>query len=326
MRRREFVTLLGGAGAAWPLVAFAQQSAATPVIGFLNSIARDEDSRLAFRKGLAELGYLEGKNVAIEYRDAGGVYDQLPHLAGELASLPVSLIVAVPSSPAAVAAKKATSAIPIVFLVGIDPVRIGLVASYNRPGGNATGVVFNSDELTSKRFELLHELLPKSVRLAVLVNPSNPGARELIAESQRTALALGRELIAVGASTKAELETAFAELDRQRAGGIVVWQEAYFTSERSLIVSLAARYAIPSIYGPRIFTEIGGLISYGADRNEMFRLAGNYAGKILQGMKPVDLPVQAPTKYELVINLKTAKTLNLSIPPALLATADAVVE
>jgi putative ABC transport system substrate-binding protein len=326
MRRREFVTLLGGVAAAWPRVAFAQQPAAMPVIGLLNGIARDDESRRAFRKGLAELGYFEGKNVAIEYRDANGVYDQLPHLASELASLPVSLIAAVPSSPVAVAAKKATSEIPIVFLVGIDPVRIGLVASYNRPGGNATGVVFNSDELTSKRFELLHELLPKSVRLAVLVNPSNPGARESIAESQRTALALGRELISVSASTKAEVETAFAELDRQRAGGIVVWQEAYLTSERSLIVSLAARYAIPSIYGPRTFTDIGGLMSYGADRNEMFRLAGTYAGKILQGAKPVDLPVQAPTKYELVINLKTAKTLNLSIPPALLATADAVIE
>jgi putative ABC transport system substrate-binding protein len=213
-----------------------------------------------------------------------------------------------------------------VFFVGVDPVRIGLVASYNRPGGNATGVVLNSDELTAKRFELLHALLPKSARLAVLVNPSNPGARESMAESQRTALALGRELISVGATTKAELETAFAELDRQRAGGIVVWQEAYFTSERSQIISLAARYAIPSIYGPRIFTEIGGLMSYGADRNEMFRLAGTYAGKILQGVKPADLPVQAPTRYELVINLKTARKLNLAIPPALLATADEVIE
>jgi len=297
-----------------------------PVIGFLNGIARDEDGRRAFRKGLAELGYLEGKNVVIEYRDAGGVYDQLPHLAEELASLSVSLIVAVPSSPVAVAARKATSAIPIVFLVGVDPVRIGLVASYNRPGGNATGVVFNSDELTLKRFELLHELLPKSVRLAVLVNSSNPNAPEPIAELQRTAHAIGRELISVGASTKAEVETAFAEMDRQRAGGLIVWQEAYFTSERSLIVSLAAHYAIPTIYGPRIFTEIGGLMSYGADRNELFRLTGTYAGKILQGMKPVDLPVQAPTKYELVINLKTAKTLNLSIPPPLLATADVVIE
>jgi putative ABC transport system substrate-binding protein len=326
MRRREFIGLVGGVAAVWPRVALAQQSAAMPVIGFLNGIARDDDSRRAFRKGLAELGYLEGKNVAIEYRDANGIYDQLPHFAAELASLPVSLIVAVPSSPAAVAAKKATSAIPIVFFIGVDPVRIGLVASYNRPGGNATGVVLNSDELTAKRVELLRELLPVSVRLALLVNPSNPNWRELTAELQRTAHAMGRELISVSASTKAELETAFAEIDRQRVGGIVVWQEAYLTSERSLIVSLAARYAIPSIYGPRIFTEIGGLMSYGSDRNEAFRLAGTYAGKILQGMKPADLPVQAPTRYELVINLKTAKTLNLRIPPALLATADEVIE
>ena len=176
MRRREFVTLLGGAAAAWPRVALAQQSAAMPVIGFLNGIARDDDGRRAFRKGLAELGYLEGKNVTIEYRDADGIYDQLTHFAAELASLPVSLIVAVPSSPAALAARKATSAIPIVFFVGGDPVRMGLVASYNRPGGNATGVVLNSDELTAKRFELLRELLPESVRLALLVNPSNPNA------------------------------------------------------------------------------------------------------------------------------------------------------
>lgn len=232
-----------------------------PVIGFLNGIARDDDSRRAFRKGLAELGYLEGKNVAIEYRDANGIYDQLPHFAAELASLPVSLIVTVPSFPAAIAASKATSAIPIVFFVGGDPVQFGLVASYNRPGGNATGIVLNSDELTAKRVELLHQLLPASARLAFLVNPSNPNAPELIAGLQRNAHAMGRELISVGARTKAELETAFAEIDRQGVGGIVVWQEAYLTSERSLIVSLAARYAIPCIYGPRSFPEIGGLMS-----------------------------------------------------------------
>jgi putative ABC transport system substrate-binding protein len=187
-----------------------------PVIGFLNGVARDEDGRGAFRKGLAELGYFEGKNVAIEYRDAGGIYDQLPHFAAELASLPVRVIVAVPSSPAALAAKKATSAIPIVFLVGADPVRTGLVASWNRPGGNATGFVLNSNELTSKRVELLHELLPKSVRLALLVNPSNSNTRH-VAELQRTSHEIGLELISVGASTKAELEMAFAEIDRQRA-------------------------------------------------------------------------------------------------------------
>ncbi len=183
--RRELIALIGGAAAAWPRVAFAQRSAAMPVIGFLNSVARDEDGRGAFRKGLAELGYLEGKNVAIEYRDADGIYDQLPFLAAELASLPVSLIVAVPSSPAALAAKRATSAIPIVFFVGVDPVRIRLVASYNRPGGNATGVALNSDEMTAKRFELLRELLPESVRLALLVNPSNPNARSLVATDHR---------------------------------------------------------------------------------------------------------------------------------------------
>jgi putative ABC transport system substrate-binding protein len=258
MKRREFIGLVGGA-AAWPRVAFAQQSAAMPVIGFLNASTRNDDFRGAFRKGLAELGYLEGKNVAIEYCDADGIYDQLPSLAAELVSLPVSLIVAGPVSSAAVAAKKATSAIPIVFLTGVDPVKFGLVASYNRPGGNATGVLFWGDELTSKHIELLHELLPKSARLALLVNPLSPSARNTIAESQRAAHAIGRELISVGASTKAELETAFAEIDGQRAGGIVVWQEAYFRAERSLVVSLAARYAIPSIYPNRIFTEIGGV-------------------------------------------------------------------
>src|SRR3954451_21870686 len=326
MRRREFIGLLGAISAVGSRVALAQQSAAMPVIGFLNGIARDDGNRRAFRKGLAELGFLEGKNVAIEYRDANGIYDQLPQFAAELASLPASVIVTVPSSPVAIAAKKATSAIPIVFFVGGDAVRMGLVASYNRPGGNATGVVLNSDELTSKRLELLGELLPVSVRLAFLVNPANPVSRELIAELQRTAQAMGRELISVGASTTAELETACAEIDRQGVDGAVVWQEAYLTSERALIVSLAARYAIPGIYGPRSFTEIGGLMSYGADRNEMFRLAGTYAAKILQGVKPADLPVQAPTRYELVINLKTAKTLNLQIPAALLATADELIE
>jgi putative ABC transport system substrate-binding protein len=258
--------------------------------------------------------------------DADGNYDRLSDLAAELKSLPVRLIVAVPSSPAALAAKNVTSTIPIVFFMGLDPVRLGLVASYNRPGGNVTGIVLNSNELTPKRVELLHELLPISVPIALLVNPSNPNADDMVRETQQAARAVGWELIVVGATTKSEIEAAFEAMDRQHAGGLVVWQEAYFTFERTLIVTLAARHAIPAIYGPRYFPEIGGLMSYGPNRDEMYRLTGVYAGKVLQGTKPADLPVIQPTKFELVINLKTAKALGLTIPPALLARADEVIE
>jgi putative tryptophan/tyrosine transport system substrate-binding protein len=324
IKRREFIAGLGAA-AAWPLAVPAQQPA-VPVIGFLSVISLEDSGVAAFRRGLSESGYLEGQNVSIEYRHADGNYDQLPNLAAELNSLAVSLIAAVPSSPAASAAKKVTSTIPIVFFMGDDPVRLGLVASYNRPGGNVTGIALYSNELTMKRVELLHELLPASLSIAFLVNPSNPNGGDVERNVQRAARALGRQLSIVGATTKSEIEAAFEAMDRQHVGGLVVLQESYFTSERALIVSLAERHAIPSIYGPRLFPEIGGLMSYGPDRDEMYRLTGVYAGKLLRGAKPADLPVIQPTKFELVINLKTAKALGLTVPETLLATADEVLE
>jgi putative ABC transport system substrate-binding protein len=324
MRRREFITLLGGSAATWPVVALAQKSA-MPVIGFLSGIARDEDGLTAFRNGLSEFGYLEGRNISIEYRHADGDYNRLSSMAAELASLPVTLIVAVPSSPVALAAKKITSTIPIVFYIGHDPVLLGLVASYNRPGGNVTGIALNTTELTSKRVELLHELVQKPGPFAFLVNPSNPNV-DVIIKTTEAARALGRELTVIGATTKVEIEAAFDEMDRQNVRGLVVLQEAYFTSQPVLIVSLAERHAIPSIYGSRLFPEIGGLMSYGPNRNEMLRLTGRYAGKILQGTNPADLPVIQPTKYELAINLKTAKALGLTVPPSLLVRADELIE
>jgi putative ABC transport system substrate-binding protein len=325
MRRREVITLLAGAAAAWPLAARAQQPA-MPVIGFLSSISLEESGVPAFRRGLSESGYAEGQNISIEYRYADGNYDRLSDLAAELKSLPVRLIVAVPNSPPALALKKVTSTIPIIFYIGTDPVQLGLVESYNRPGGNSTGIVLLSDELIAKRVELLHELLPAAVPIAFLVNPSNPISDDVVRKAQQAARAVGRELIVVGATTKSEIEAAFEAMGRQRAGGLVVWQEAYFTSERTLIVTLAARHAIPAIYGPRRFAEFGGLMSYGANRDEMFRLTGVYAGRVLRGAKPADLPVLQPTRFELAINLKTAKTLGLRVPDKLLALADELVE
>jgi putative ABC transport system substrate-binding protein len=296
-----------------------------PIIGFLSSISLE--GAAAFRRGLSESGFLEGRNVSIEYRQADGDYDRLTELAAELVSLPASLIVATPSSPAALAARKATSTIPIVFLIGADPVQLGLVESYNQPGANATGIVFLSDDLTAKRAELLNELLPPTLPLAFLTNPTNPNIAKVIRDVQEVATgAFGREVIVVSANSKSEIETAFETMVRRRAGGLVVWQEAYFTFERALIVGLAARHAIPSIYGPRLFAEIGGLMSYGANRDELYRQTGIYAGRVLRGANPRELPVMQPTKFELVINLKTAKALSIYVPPTLLAQADELIE
>jgi ABC-type uncharacterized transport system substrate-binding protein len=328
MNRRGFIALVGGAASATllrPRAAGAQQGA-MPVIGFLSSVSPEESSVAAFRRGLTESGYQEGQNVLIQYRYADGNYDRLSSLAAELVALPVSLIVAVTSSPAALAAKKATSTIPIVFLLGANPVRLELVASYNRPGGNVTGIALNSDELTEKRMELLHELLPPSASIALLVNPSNVNFSNFERSTQEIARTLGRELIVVRAASKLEIEAAFETMARRQAGGLLVWQEAYFALERHLIVALAARHGIPGIYGPRLFPEIGGLMSYGANRDELSRLAGVYAGKVLRGAKPADLPVIQPTRFELVVNLKTAKTLGLTIPASLLVRADEVIE
>jgi len=324
MRRREFIGLIGGAVAAWPFKGHAQQ--AMPVIGFLSGVKREEYAITAFRRGLSEAGYVEGQNVSVEHRYADGNYERLPSLAAELNSLPVNLIVAVPSSPVAMAAKGATSTIPIVFFIGLDPVALGLVASYNRPGANITGIALPiANEMTAKRIELLHSLLPKLVPIAVLVNPSNPAAGQELKTTQEAVKSLGREFIPVQASTKAEIESAFEAIVRRKAALVVV-QEAYLTSERALLVSLAEHHAIPSIYGPRLFTDIGGLMSYGPNTIEMYRLVGVYVGKILHGALPADLPVLQPSKYELVINLKTAKALGLTVPDKLIALADEVIE
>jgi putative ABC transport system substrate-binding protein len=322
MKRRQFIAGLGAA--AWPVVARAQQPA-IPIIGFLSSISLEGVA--AFRNGLSESGYLEGGNVAIHYRQADGDYDRLTELAAELVSLGANLIVTSPSSPAALAARKATSSIPIVFLMGADPVQLGLVESYNRPGANATGIVFLSDELTSKRAELLNGLAPTTLPLAFLTNTKNPNIAKAIRDVQEaTTRAFGREVVLVSANSKSEIEIGFETMVRRRAGGLLVWQEAYFTLERALIVRLAAHYAIPTIYGPRVFAEIGGLMSYGASREELYRQTGIYAGRVLRGAKPGELPVMQPTKFELVVNLKTAQALGLTIPETLLATADEVIQ
>ncbi len=322
MKRRDFVTLLGSV-AMWPLAVRAQASA-MPSIAFLSSISLE--GAAAFRRGLSETGFLEGRNISIQYRQADGNYDRLSELAAELVSLRPFLIVVSPSSPAALAAKKATSTIPIVFLIGTDPVQLGLVESYNRPGANATGIVFLSEELTAKRVELLNDLVPPALPFAFLANATNPTIAKGIRDTQAATQAFGRELIVVTASSRGEIEAAFEAIVRRRAGGLLVWQEAYLTLERALTVGLAAHHAIPTIYGPRQFAEIGGLISYGANRDELFRQTGVYAGKILHGANPSELPVMQPTKFELVINMKTAKGLGLTVPTSLLAGADEVIE
>jgi putative tryptophan/tyrosine transport system substrate-binding protein len=297
-----------------------------PVIGLLSSISADGHPLAAFHRGLAEQGYVENRNVAIEYRFAEGRYDRLPTLASELVSRPVDVIAAVGSSPAALAAKSATQKIPIVFFLGADVVELGLAASYNKPGGNATGVSVIAVSLTPKRLELLDKLLAKSAPIGVLINPTNrlaDGESKLAREAAR---ALGRDLILVGAAMAGELEAAFDTLAGQRAGGLAVWQEAFLESRRDQIVALALRDRLPMVGPIRRFTEAGALMSYGANIGEAYRQVGIYVGKILRGQSPSDLPILQPTTYELVINLKTARALGLDVPPTLLAIADEVIE
>jgi putative tryptophan/tyrosine transport system substrate-binding protein len=306
LKRRKFIVLLGAA-AAWPRVGRAQQSDVR-VIGFLLAGFRDEDAITGFRQGLSESGYVDGRNVHIEYRYAEGNYDRTPNLIAELISLPAHLIV-VSSFRAALAAKEMASTIPIVFHTALDPVKSGLVTSYNRPGGNITGMAINTDELTAKRVELLHELLPKSAGIAILVNPSNRLTGNIIRIAGEAAGAVGRKLIVVNAATDSEIESVFDALVEQKAGGVIVWQEPYLTSRRALIVGLAQRHAIPALYGLRLHTVIGGLMSYGPNQADMYRRVGLYAGEILNGAAPADLPVERPTKYELVINRRVAERL-----------------
>jgi putative tryptophan/tyrosine transport system substrate-binding protein len=324
MKRREFITLVGGA-AAWPLAARAQQ--APPLIGFLNgaSPAGYAPYVAAFRQGLKEAGYVESQNVTIEYRWAENEYDRLPALAADLVRRNV-VVIAATSTPAAQAAKALTSTVPIVFTTGDDPIKLGLVASLNRPGGNATGVSHLIGELGSKRLGLLRELLPGITVITTLLNPNFPGAERQLRDAEAAAGALGIQLIVLRASTEREINAAFATMVQQRAGALVVGGDPSFIARREQIVALAARHAVPTIYPTRDFAVAGGLMSYGTDFADAYRQAGVYTGRIVRGEKPADLPVQRSIKFEFVINLKTAKALGLTVPNAMQLLADEVVE
>jgi putative ABC transport system substrate-binding protein len=326
MRRRQFLCVLGGA-AALPVRARAQQPA-LPVIGFLSSRSPSESEAViaAFRQGLAEAGHIVGQNVTIEYRWAEGNYQRLPALAAELVGLRVAVILSAGGPPSALAGKKATTTIPVVFSAADDPVGVGLVESLSRPGGNVTGMGLFNSALGGKRLELLHQLVPTSKIIALLTNSGNPSAELEVREVRAAAKLLNIDLQVVKASTDQELLAAFEELSRIRAGAVIVSGEPFFDSRRAIIVELAARYAIPASYSWRENVVLGGLLSYGTSITDSYRKAGVYCSRILKGEKPADLPVMQPTKFELTINLKTAKLLGLAIPPALLTGADEVIE
>jgi putative ABC transport system substrate-binding protein len=327
MRRREFVTLLGGAVAGWPFATRAQQPA-TPVVGFLNGQSPGPYAAMttSLRRGLNENGYIEGQNVTIAYRWAEGRPDRLPALAADLVQRQVAVIVATGGNDAALAAKGATETIPIVFTLNDDPRKYGLVASLNRPGGNVTGVSWFSAQLGPKRLELLHTLVPNAKTIALLLNPKNAESAGQPAELQEAARILGLQLVVLHASTASEIDAAFATIALQHLGALVAAGDSFLQSRREQIIALAARHAVSTIYVNREMADTGGLVSYGNSLADAYRRAGVYTGLILKGAKPVDLPVDQATKFELIINLKTAKTLGLTVPPNLLAIADEVIE
>ena len=328
MRRREFITLLGGAAATWPMAARAQQPA-MPVVGFIRDGSADGSARFvaAFRKGLNENGYVDGQNVTVEYHWLEGQYDRLPALITDLVRRQVAVIATPGFTPAALAAKAATATIPIVFGVTQDPVQLGLVASLARPGGNATGINFFANEVVAKRLRLLHDSVPKAVRVALLINPANgPSAESTLRAVQEAAPTIGLQIQILNASTIGEIDAAFATLAHERPDALFVAGDAFFTSRRVQFATLTTRDRIPAAYGQRDFVAAGGLMSYGTDLADMFHQVGVYTGSILKGAKPADLPVLQSTKFEFVINLQTARTLGIEVPPGVLSIADEVIE
>jgi putative ABC transport system substrate-binding protein len=328
IRRRDVITLLGGAAAAWPLAARAQQTA-MPVIGFVYSGSADDYAGqvATFRKGLGETGYLEGRNVTVEYHWLEGQYDRLPALMADLVLRRVAVIATPGSTVVAIAAKAATATIPIVFSVGDDPVKLGLVASLSRPGGNATGFNFFAVEVTAKRLGLLHEIVPKAVRVAVLLNPANVSINETALRGvQEAARVIGLQIQVLNASTSREIDVAFAAVARDRPDALFVAPDSFFVTRRVQFATLAARDRIPAAYAQRVIVEAGGLMSYGTDPADSSHQVGVYTGSILKGAKPADLPVQQSTKFEFVINLQTARALDIEVPPGVLSIADEVIE
>ena len=326
MKRRDFIGLCGGA-AAWPLAASAQQST-MPVIGFLHQGSPEAYAKFAagFRKGLAEAGYVDGRNVVIEYRWAHGESRLLQELAADLVSRRVTAIVTPGSAAATLAAKAATTAIPIVFMAGADPVQTGLVSSLNRPGGNMTGVGSMNNGLGAKQLGLLHELLHGAAQFAVLVNPSNPQSQSAIADVQTAALAVGVQVEIRTVTTNRDINPAFAGVAQKRPDGLLISPDPLFTNRLVQLATLAARHAMPTIYALREFAEVGGLMTYGSNFTDLFRQTGNYTGRVLNGEKPAEMPILQPTKFEFVINLQTAAAIGLDVPPTLLARADEVIE
>ncbi len=327
MKRREFITLIGGAAAAWPLASHAQHTT-MPVVGFMHTLAPESvpNPMAGFHQGLKEQGYIEGQNLAIEYRWAQGHYDRLPELAADLVRRSVAVIVATGGDPSAQIGKAATHTIPIVFGSNGDPVKEGLVDSFSRPGGNVTGVTIFGLAAVTKRLQLLHELVPQPAAIAFLTNPNNPYSNIEMGAVQTAAISLGRQIVVLNASSESELDAAFASMMQRPVGGLLGASDPFFFSRRDRIVSLAAQYRIPGIYYLREFAQAGGLMSYGNNLADAYRIIGSYVGRILKGEKPADLPVQEATKFELLINFKTAKVLGIEIPNSMQLLADEVIE